>query len=82
MTIPTEATAVSEARVDRSMTRYEKIKEMSIDELTAYIRMHDKACDVCIYDGKCSSSENCRDGIKAFLKGKTEDEDTSNTHVK
>lgn len=46
------------------MTRYEHIKEMTIDELTDFFDSLDINCKPCSY---CSDS--CKDGIKDWLEG-------------
>lgn len=56
------------------MTNYEKIKNMSIDEMADFID-NDNCCACCIYAYKgCSLSKDCRNGIRQWLESEAEQE--------
>ena len=50
------------------MTNYEKIKQMTVEEMADFIILKDD-CECCHYadDDACDKFE-CRDGIKAWLE--------------
>lgn len=54
------------------MTNYEKIKEMSIDEMAALLERECYLC-VCYHEpGNCSLS--CKEGVKKWLEAEAETE--------
>ena len=50
------------------MTNYEKMKNMTIEEMVRYIA--GSACPYCIYDGK--RCEDCNDGVRQWLEQESE----------
>ena len=48
------------------MTRYERIKNMTIEEMVTYLNRMEN-CEFCVYEDICENHD-CDDGIKKFLE--------------
>ena len=48
------------------MTRYEKIKSMTIDEMAKFLNTCDD-CDFCAYVDTCKTTDECIEGRKEWL---------------
>ena len=54
-------------------TNYEKIKSMSVDEMTKKIYIHAKNACLCCIGCQIVDVENCTDGIKQWLLAEVEE---------
>lgn len=52
---------------------YEKIKQMSIEEMVAFMR-NANCYTTCVYQKECQGEKNCNEGIKEWLKSEVENE--------
>ena len=57
------------------MTNYEKIKNMSIEEMAEFIDSPTVDCERCAYykNGKCLSDDDCKVGIQKWLESEAEE---------
>ena len=56
------------------MTNFEKIKQMSVEEMAKTIdnAYNKNSCEVCcIYNGNCTTNTTCTVGIKQWLESET-----------
>lgn len=56
------------------MTNFEKIKQMSVEELAKFIEETSSggSCDFCVYSDNCPNVD-CKIGIKWWLKSEAEE---------
>lgn len=58
------------------MTNYERIKEMSVEEMAGKLRWSSLGCKCCIYDpNECTRHDKmtCKDGISEWLNSEVEE---------
>ena len=48
------------------MTNFERIKQMSVDEMVAFMR-NANCYTTCVYQKECQADKNCSEGIKKWL---------------
>lgn len=53
------------------MNNYEKIKQMSIEEMITFMR-NANCYTTCAYQKECQGDKNCNEGIKEWLKSEVE----------
>ena len=63
-----------EERKETTMTNYERIKQMSEDDLVAFLADTDDTCDFCADKGKACGS--CYDGIRRWLNSPVKPDDS------
>lgn len=57
------------------MTNYERIKQMSVDELADFL-CYNECCYMCAFcDRLCKVDEECHEGISEWLKREASDAD-------
>lgn len=56
------------------MTNYEKIKNMTIEEMAEWLDAHTTKCDICVYDEQSKCLETCFYGIKKWLEREADEE--------
>ena len=54
------------------MTNYEMIKQLSMEEMAAFLYFTD-TCPFCIYDGIPCNELSCKNGIKRWLESEAEE---------
>lgn len=66
--------------IGKTMTNYEKLKQMSVNEMTQFLFVHQfSKCNDCDYyhqkqcSGKYFDDKSCTMGIKLWLESKVED---------
>ena len=56
------------------MTNYERIKSMTIEEITELIARSDFSCDYCVVkSGMNCGNISCDDGVRAYLESEVEE---------
>lgn len=55
------------------MTNYEKIKQMSVEEMAEWLKDALKECDVCVYGKQNICPETCVYGVKQWLEREVEE---------
>ncbi len=53
------------------MTNFEKIKNMSIDEMAIFFTNFD-CFELCKHEGTCKTYVNCKNGLKKYLETEVE----------
>lgn len=56
------------------MTNYERIKNMTVEEMAEMLLFHSENCrDFCVRKGKPCRETRCIEGIKEYLKAEVEE---------
>lgn len=56
-----------------SKTNYERIKEMTIEEMAELLSFHDEGCAYCIRRGKNCEDIGCETGARNWLESEVEE---------